>query len=294
MKPERLESLVGPDLWSLACSVSEEPVEVLALTALPSEELGRASFRFTYPDGSVRKGRRMLSAESARRACALRSLIDPRHMPALLGAQGAALLAEWSEGSAPNPRDPGVLRVAGALLGSVHATPVPREMAREYGFPIDGWPRRLERHLLTLVELGALARDAAARALEIAQSTAPSDPPRGLVHCDFCPENLVVDRVGALQMIDNENLTVDALAFDLARTCYRWPLDAGYAQFFWAGYRTMCDPVSFFDHGDHWMIQALSEAAAFRVAGRTPHVDVPIAALERLLDGTATYDVHRA
>ena len=167
-------------------------------------------------------------------------------------------------------------------------------MALVYGFPIDGWPRRLERHLLTLVELGPLARDAAARALEMAQSTAPSDPPRGLVHCDFCPENLVVDRAGALQMIDNENLTVDALAFDLARTCYRWPLDADYAQFFWAGYRTMCDPVSFFDHGDYWMIQALSEAAAFRVAFRTPHVDVPIAALERLLDGTATYDVHRA
>ena len=109
--PEPPESLVGADLWSLACSVGQEPAEILALTALPSEELGRASFRFTYPDGSVRKGRRMLSAESTRRACALRSLIDPRHMPALLGAQGAALLAEWCEGSAPNPRDPGVLRV---------------------------------------------------------------------------------------------------------------------------------------------------------------------------------------
>ena len=291
---EPLQSLVGADLWSLACSVGQEPAEILALTALPSEELGRASFRFTYPDGSVRKGRRMLSAESAHRACALRSLIDSRHMPALLGTQGAAMLVEWSEGSAPSSRDPGVLRDAGALLGRVHATAVPREMALEYGFPIDGWPRRLEQNLLTLVELGALARDAAARALEMARSTAPSDPPRGLVHCDFCPENLVVDRVGALRMIDNENLTFDALPFDLARTWYRWPLAPGYAESFWAGYRTMCDPTSFLDHGDYWMIQALSAAAAFRVAGRTPHADVPIAALERVLDGTATYDAHRA
>ena len=292
--PDPLESIVGADLWSLACSVGLEPVEVLTLTALPSEDFGRASFRFTYPDGSVRKGRRMISVESARRACALRSLIDPRHMPALLGAQGVALLTQWSEGSAPSPRDPKVLRAAGALLGRVHATAVPRELALEYGFPIDGWPRRLERNLLTLVELGALSRDAAARALEMAQSRAPSDPPRGLVHCDFCPENLVVDRLGALQMIDNENLTIDALPFDLARTWYRWPLASGYAESFWAGYRTMCDPTSFLDYGDYWMIQALSEAAAFRAAGRTPHAEVPLMALERVLVGTAQYHASQA
>ncbi len=291
---EPLQSLVGADLWSLACSVGQEPAEILVLTALPSEDVGRASFRFTYPDGTVRKGRRMISVESARRVGALRSLIDPLHVPTLLGARGAALLTEWSVGGAPSPGDEAVLRAAGALLGTVHTAQVPGPMIHEYGFPIEGWSDRLERNLLTLVESGVLPRKAGDQAMEMAQSTAPSVFHRGLVHCDLCPENLVVDRAGALQLIDNENMTVDALPFDLARTCYRWPLDAGYAKSFWAGYRTKCDPVSFFDHGDYWMIQALSEAAAFRVAGRTPHANVPIAVLKRVLDGTATYDAHWA
>ena len=284
-RAEELASRIGPDMWAVACSVGSEPVDAIELTTLASPALERASFRLAYSDGRLCKIRRMQSVGAARRVRELRTLVDGAHMPVLLGAQGAVLLTEWSEGSAPKPFEGESLTAAGELLGRLHATPVPEELIRAYGFPPDGWPGRLEANLRVLVDAGALSVKSAGLASECARRTAPPEVRRALVHCDFCPENLVVGSQGHLELIDNENLTVDALAFDLARTWYRWPFAPSTVTPFWAGYRRSSDPSPFLDHKEHWLVQALSEAAAFRVAGRTANPEVPVAALERLLAG---------
>ncbi len=280
-----LRSLIGAELWSLATSRRAAPVRAIVLTQLPSERSGRASFRLTYADGGSLKGRIMRDAESAGRVAALHTLLDARHAPALLGREGPALLTEWVDGSAPDGGDDAVLRRAGAMLAALHGTPVPTELAQRYGFRQDAWADRLQANLSLLVARGALSAELRDLALARARESRPAGrPPAGLVHCDVCPENLIVGDDGELTMIDNENLTIDALPFDLARTSYRWPL-RGAAEAFWQGYRRTGDPTPFQKHRDYWMIQALAEAAAFRVAGQTTGARVPLAALLRVVDG---------
>ena len=73
-----------------------------------------------------------------------------------------------------------------------------------------------------LVELGALAPDAAGMLLAAARGNAPTDPAVGLIHGDFCPENIVLRAPNMPAVVDNETLAIDVVPYDLGRTWHRW------------------------------------------------------------------------
>jgi hypothetical protein len=260
---------LGHDLWELVCSGGAELLDVAPVTTLGSERLPRASFRLTCADGRTLKGRRVESAAVAARVADLLPLVDPRHFPRVVGRRGAALLLEWIEGHPPDRAalDRDFHERCGALLGAVHVGSVPPPLVERHGCTAAGWSGRLARNLDRLVELRALEPDQA-RALGAA--TREEDvgaSATGLVHGDFCPENLVVGGTRPLAVVDNETLTIDVLAYDLARTWHRWPMRADEAQAFCLGYRRHRDPGDYLDHRLYWDIAVLSEAAVFRLGG---------------------------
>jgi len=280
---------MGEDLWALACSVGREPVAAELLTPLPSAEKAivpatRAAFRVRYADGLQLKARRHRDQSTAERVLALRGALDPIHLPPLVAAEGLCQLTEWVEGTTPDPDDPSMLALAGSLLGAIHRTELAPCLLR-YHFPYQRWVDRNRRNAEEVAGAGALTRTEADLLQARLSEGAPADAKRAVVHADLAPENLVVTADRTMMLVDNENLSVDAPGFDLARTWYRWPMTQHRAALFLQGYRSVSDPSPFLDFERFWTMVVLLEAAHFRVLLETPRASVPLEILRRMLAG---------
>ena len=91
-----------------------------------------------------------------------------------------------------------------------------------------GSPRSAGR--LTAAEVGRLE--------DLVSRNDPGFGGAALVHCDFRPENMLVDRQGRLRVVDNEWFRVDPAGWDLARTFAQWPMSEPVREEFLQGYRT--------------------------------------------------------
>jgi len=273
-------------LLRLALEAGARPSRVERLTTLRSRRLRRASFRLTCADGRTLKGRILESAEQARRVADLLPLLEPRHFPALIACHGPALLLEWVEGVAPGPgaMEPALIDRCGALLGAVHAIVAPRCLVALHGFPAAAWQDRLEANLDRLETMGALAPSETRELLARARDFRPQDPPVGLVHGDFCPENIVLAGHDRVAVVDNETLTIDVLSYDLARTGHRWTMAPDEWETFLRGYRRCGDPAGYLEHRPFWDIAVLGEAAVFRLAGETGGADAILRRLKGLTE----------
>jgi Ser/Thr protein kinase RdoA (MazF antagonist) len=203
----------------------------------------------------------------------------------MVSADGLCHLTEWIPGETPSPDDPEVLRRIGGLLGAVHAAEVTAEITR-FGFRYEKWEQRNEANAALLLDSGALTRAEAGTLLARLAAAAPDDSQWTIIHADLAPENLVFGAYGDFFLVDNENLSVDAPGFDLARTWYRWPMTGSLSEAFLSGYREFADPGPFLSFAEFWTLSVLLEAACFRVAGKTPDAAVPLEPLRRLIDGS--------
>jgi aminoglycoside phosphotransferase (APT) family kinase protein len=86
-----------------------------------------------------------------------------------------------------------------------------------------------------------------------------------MVHLDYCSENIVWRRPARLFVIDNATLSLGDPAEDLARTWYRWNMDARSWRAFLAGYASLADPQRFLDHFPFWAGVTLVRAARYRM-----------------------------
>jgi aminoglycoside phosphotransferase (APT) family kinase protein len=105
----------------------------------------------------------------------------------------------------------------------------------------------------------------------------------GLVHKDFCRENMVVSPDGVVRVVDNETLAVDCPDYDLTRTWYRWPMDPAQAVAYLAGYRRHRSTETLARHFPFWAVAVLSESALFRLR-RGLSAALPLGRLRELLD----------
>lgn len=280
------QAILGDDLWTLVERVDSPLVGITSLTRLPSDRLHRASFRLRFADGRVLKGRRFDSEDEAARVWALSRLLDRRHFPDIVARQGKAVLVEWVEARAWDEMRP-PLRLyeqLGEVLGALHCVRLPDAAATGRGVTLDSWQRRLRGNLAQLVRLNVLSDQEEELATELAMQVAPIQLETGVVHGDFCSENIVVTSGGRAWIVDNERLSIDAPAYDLARTWYRWPMDPDGQGAFLRGYSRQRSPNDFREHFSFWVIAVLSEAAVFRVSSATPDMNVP---LERLREQLA-------
>ncbi len=284
---------LGDSLATLVAQRESPLIKVTEVTAwrAPSRSRRRA-FRLDFADGTTLKGRRLVSEEKAERVVSMLAVAGaalPGNFPRVIAQCGDALLLEWIEGTPLNAlRDVSTetLRRAGALLGALHLV---SGEAAERGRPttMDDLRERRQRAADALVHSGALAATRAERALQAAAANAPTSPPEGLIHKDFCGANLVTTPSGRLACIDNPSLGIGPLDLDLGRSWYRWNLDTESWRSFEEGYGCHRSPEEFRRHAAFWKAHVLLVAAERRQRRGDTSVDGILARLDGVLSGAA-------
>lgn len=235
----------------------------------------RDTFRLDFADGVTLKGRVLGSPAAATRVESVVRRLDPQRFPRVVARRGAAVVEEWIPGETLDvqPAREDHLRWAAETLGGIHRLPPP---VRRPPFWMRARQALLAYHLLRLADAGALPRRDALRLRDLAWAAAPKETEYGLIHRDVCPENIVIDPKGRLYCVDNAAARGGAPDEDLARTCYRWPLDARSSEIFLTAYSAFRDPTGFVRHRRFWMVAALSHASWIRHSRGYLRADVPL------------------
>jgi len=252
----------GPSLEDLIRAQSAALREATAISPLTSSQSPRAAFRLRFRDGRTLKGRRLETAQQAETVWRLSQLhLRSAPIARVVAQRSEALLEEWLVGRAIAAADPETLRSAGALLGRLHRIDAPGLHAK----------RVVEQRWIDdsldagrLVRAGLLDEPAAREAAVLARASAPVDAEWGLCHGDFCAQNLLRVAERGLHVVDNETICELWYDCDLARTWYRWPMNASAFETFLDGYRLHREPSEFIAHFRFWAICVLLRSAAFR------------------------------
>lgn len=252
----------------LAALLQERRLTVVTaqpVTTWPSDRRPSA-FRLELDDGSVVKARQFPTVQRAQMVERILQMRFPGFAQPI-ARHGCAMLLPWVDGDVLASLDfipLDVMHRSGANLGALHQQDV------------SGWPdvvvrqadqvlARLESDTTIVVAAGELEADAAAAAHELANEGVPSDASTGIIHNDFCPENMVLDASGTPVCVDNATLTFGPHDYDLARTWYRWPMSPGESKAFLRGYETHRSRASFERHFAFWSICMLTATAANRL-----------------------------
>lgn len=270
-------------LRRLVAAMGATIVAARPITTLPGRASARATCRLRLSDGREVKGRRVESAEDAERIERLVRAWRTRHLPTPLARRDRVLIEPWVSGQPLTALPPKASRVeaCGRLLGRLH---VMGAHVEPLGAILASRMNRARGVIGQLTGDGSLTRAAARRLIELAERYAPRTCQTGIIHGDFCPENIIVSGQRALRVIDCETIAIDAIDYDLARATYRWPLHGDAESHFLAGYGRARDPGAFLRHRPFWMVCALADAALFRSAARTPNARVPLDRLLGLLE----------
>ncbi len=281
--PERL----GPDLEALVAALDAPVRRIVTLTRLRAPGVEHGSFRLELLDGRVLKGRRLLSPEHAARVTAILEVMDRRHFPPVIAHLGEALLEEWRPGE---PLDhatlgPTPMRQCGAILGAVHrAAPPAVEVDARARPEARLAAARWQSH--TLVRAGVLSAASRKRLIALLEAQLPADAAIGVIHRDFCAENLVWDASGQPHVVDNETMQVGAFDFDLARTWYRWPMTDAQAIAFLDGYSAHRSPESFLASFVFWTLVMLVDVSRYHLRVGTDRARGAVDLLHAILDGS--------
>lgn len=253
------------------------------ISSIRAPETGRTVYRIDLESGTPLKARRLPDEETACRLFEIRRDLPDAFAP-VLDQYGPVVLEEWIEGEVLGERLPSAAHLieAGALLADLHARP---DVAGRPVHEMRGtaaWIDDAGECLRQIVAAGAFDRQEARLLHQAVRRLDPRRATYGLVHLDFCGENMVIDRAGRLRVIDNERLGVGALGFDWARTWYRWALSSEAWERFRAAYvaRTpLAEPI---DTLGFWGIVAVAKSAALRLRLDPGRAHVPLQRLRRM------------
>lgn len=276
---------LGPDLCALIGGVGVPLVAATLVTTIPSTRADRACFRLTFADGTVLKGRRVQTGADAERIDILGSFLNPRYFPRVVARQGRALLTDWVQGTSLRPDDctVKVVRRCGRLHATLHRLVLSPAAANFRRRPLE-WEPWLDASLRELVASEAIDVSLATGIARLVVRHAPRAPHAGLCHGDFCAENIIRGAAGAICVVDNDGITVDAYAYDLARTWYRWPMERREQQAYADGYGRSEHGRNFADHFLHWALMVLVGSCKYRVRARVPSMGVPLSRLRAVVE----------
>lgn len=279
---------LGTALCGLIEAIGVELVGAQPITRTPSQTSARQSFRLTFADGRVLKGRYVESASRCADRAALATRLNHLDLSRVVAHRGNAMLEEWVPGAPFAQQDPTMLpdrlSASGELLARIN-------MLRDWPTTVtvrpataDSLLKHIARRLTGLTRHEVLSVQQSHKLQTLARSNRPRRLRLGVVHHDFCADNLVVAPDGRITAIDNEDIHVGIVDKDLARTSSRWPMTRAQRRQFLAGYRRHRNPDSFIAHEVFWSIWALSGSALFQVARQQPYTDI-VGCLRRLTDG---------
>ncbi len=268
LRHDEVVRTLGPDLAELIAARGVAVASARDVTTLPAARRVACAFRVELMDGTRLKARVMPTAARAREVAVLLAS-GGEWFPEVLGVRDRALLLEWVEGDVLTDPQPATLRRCGAVLGGGHAHPIPAELDAEARAALcepDAFQARLEQQAGALHRAGVLAAEVLRAAVDHAARRGDADTSIGLAHGDLCAENLVWHPTRGPVSIDNGNLAVGHLDYDLARTFYRWPLRAAERAAFLEGYATRRSPATFLREERFWMICAIVVGATVQQA----------------------------
>jgi hypothetical protein len=277
-----IEHMLGPDLWSLACSI---PSRLTSATPLGGDNYPgyrSTAFRLEFADGRVLKGRQLQTPAQAETVEYVARGLGHRNLPRVLGRCGTALLSEWIDGrplSAGNC-DAQLLWRCGVLQATAHSLPLPPGTAIPPAPRAESLRTAVEQRLEELVELELLERSFASNAAAIAWAHAPQACASGFTYGDLCADNVVLHPSGDLYVVDTETLAIQPYDYDLGRTWYRWPMQRDDRQAFFEGYSRHRQLTDFCAHFPYWAIAAIVDSAVFR--GRRAGAAAATVPLQRL------------
>ena len=243
-----------------------------------------AAFRLCLADGRQLKATLTTSGGHAKKVKYLLDRLDPRVFPPVLARHGRVIVTQWVDGT-PLEIDASAdrLREAAAVQAKLHLTPVPAD-CRYPTRDLDAIAAQAEADVRAAADLEAIGEAGARAAVDALRRFAPSDTDCGFVHRDLCPENLVVSGNGRLCAIDNETISLGPFEFDLARTWYRWPMEAARRRIHLEAYAARRATGAFLDHFPFWAIAVLADSIQLRRAAPGPVLSAPVERLRALLD----------
>jgi len=268
---EAITHVLGhPGAMELLARLGAEAVSAEPITIRRSEGSQAFAYRVELADGLIVKLRRPERPDRAAHACRLLERFGDPRLAVVILREGDLVVEEWIEGAslageAPRPEHVGG---AAAFLAALHrarvdgvpagTTMAPTELRDATCSRIEG----LRRLALLSVTQGAALSSAVRRCAPAVAATA-------ITHNDLCGENIVVDAAGELRIVDNENVRLGFVDFDLARTWYRWQLDPADWEHFLARYATEGGRRPDAEAFEFWKI-AVAAKGAVEHLGATP------------------------
>ncbi len=256
------------------------------LSTIRAAEHQRSVFRVDLEDGRVLKARRLEDEATARRLFEIRQEA-PSGFALVFHCHGAVLLEAWIEGEdlAQRPVTTQQLIEAATLLACLHGTP--QVLGRPLPVIQSTAPERARaedarRRLAADGQLPHAETDGIAAALE---QLDPKQALLGLVHTDFCGENMVVDPNGRIHIIDNERMGLGALGLDVARTWYRWMLPPPAWECFRVNYQARMPHEDALRHFAFWALVATLKSAVLRLQLDPARAHVSIERLREVMAG---------
>jgi tRNA A-37 threonylcarbamoyl transferase component Bud32 len=287
---------LGADLAELVRRRRIPLVAHAAIGTSPSPVRLTQTYRLDFADGATWKGQCLASQ---RRAFLVARLLEAagNEFPPVIARRHAAIVVPWVEGpslAALHPLPSGLLERCGRLLGRLHLRGIPAWRTLRIRGPADLLAQLL-KDLALLTDTRHLAGEDSHRAADLAGRHVPSEASAGIIHNDFCPENIVVDASGTPVPIDNATLTFGPHDFDLARWWHRWAMTRAEREDWLRGYRAYRQTDGFYAHFPFWTICALAGAAANRARAGIGGQRTPLDRLRALLQapaaaGAATWD----
>jgi aminoglycoside phosphotransferase (APT) family kinase protein len=274
---------VGDDIATALEEIDVEVVDVRCISRLPGP--GRLTVRVVLSDGRSLKVRRLPSARRLLRSAQLVGALADWRLPPPILVKGHVAIEPWIDGVALSELAVTDARIARAadILGRLHISGACGGRRPGAWRPVRPLVRRSVRQLGKLASAQILSPGETSRLVRLLRSWTPGEAATGLVHNDFCAENLVEHPGGHLWLVDNEALSSGFLDLDLFMTWSRWPMpEAAWARFL-DRYAVWRDPSSAVKHAPFWGIAAVTKSANTRRARGSAAVEVPLRRLRAIL-----------
>lgn len=276
-----MSSHLDPEISAALNYAGLRPLSFLCISNIQSPEIDRITYRINHTLGII-KARRLENETVVRRLYDLRRELPDSFVP-ILFRNGRVILEKWIDGHAlPETPESGHLEAAGTLLGKLHAGNSLDCRPVHNVYSTAGHLVTAERSLRHLSEAGAIGKNEELRLSRQMHRLDPGRAIHGLVHFDFCGENMVLDNAGRLFVVDNERIGLNALGFDLARSWYRWALPEPSWEHFCSIYAKSLPFSEPLDTLRFWKFVAVVRAAALRMRVYPERAAGPIAVLNIL------------
>lgn len=280
---DTLDSTVPEELREFLRDTGVAWLEAREITARPWKASKRA-FHVRLVDGRAAKARLLLDGRSAEDiASLLGEGAASRRCARIIHGRGRCLLEEWVDGELLRGSTTAqeVLVECGRALADIHRTPVTRDgiVSAEPASAID----RVRNDLLALRSAGCLTDSEAAALMGVLEAATPAPGLQGLVHLDYCLDNIILHADRGPVCIDNETVRIGPFALDIARTITRCPLDGDSRERFLAGYVAAGGPADLQDL-DFWCLAADAWSARLRLEYGNTAIEPQLAALRRRIE----------